>query len=336
MGFLGDLFTPTPVTRSSIRNESNQLYINKSDFTQMSKQLNEVVANTIVENAMKSGANVIGSQKISFGNIKAKGDIDIGDISQKSTIAITFDAINKTQTANESASKFVQQAMEDMKNMATADALVKMESNAEAKAVAGALSTSSAAANTDVVNITNITSVTENTKNISKILENKVQNNFTTKNITECITSANQQQVVETKDIESAEGSVKIHNLSQEQSVTMISKCSSLVDATNKILTETMDVLGIKVDETNSIKTETENKTVAKSESENTGLIDGILNGISKIFSLDSVFSIIVVAIIGLLIIGGIVFFVMRSNGKIPNNVSLTKGIKNTFIPKKL
>lgn len=292
-------------SRSSVKNVSNQLYVNKSTVNQLNKQLNDVIANTIVKNAVDSGGTIINKQELIFEKIKAKGDIDISNITQKQVAAITFSAMNKTAARNDSALAFISKTVDELKNNVSLEALAKMDGVANAKMKTGFLSgmpLSQSKSSSEVTNINDIKSVTENVKNIANVLQNRVENNFTTETVVSCIAKINNAQIFKIQDVETTEGIVRIHNVTQEQAATAIAQCESIVGATNKIINETMEVLDLKVDETNSIKTDLDQKGQTSSELEASGIFESFFEGLSKIFSLDSLLSIMVIGVIGFII----------------------------------
>lgn len=301
---------------ASVQNINNQLFVNKSTINQMTEQLNDVIANTIVKNATNSGGSVINKQKLSFKKIKSKGDVDIGDIGQKQVVAVTFDTMNKTQARNDSATQFIQSALDNLKNNVSQEVITKMEGSADAKIKTEVASGifDKTDGKSEVVNTTNVTSITENVKNISSILKNRVENNFTTDVVTNCVLNLDGQQLAEFVDIESTEGSVRIHNITQDQAVTAVSKCGSVVDATNKIITETLNALDIKVDETNSIKTVTEEKGKAITDVEKTT------------WPISEWLIYIIFGILGLVVIAGLIYMVTTKGSPVRTAVENTLG----------
>lgn len=290
---------------SSVKNISNQLYVNKSTVNQLNKQLNNVIANTIVKSAINSGGTIINKQELIFERIKSKGDIDISDITQKQVAAITFSAMNKTDARNDAALAFITQTIDELKNNVSLEALAKMDGAASAKMKTGFLSgmpLSTTKSSSEVTNISNIRSVTESVKNIANVLQNRVENNFTTETVTNCIAKIDNSQIFKIQDVETTEGIVRIHNVTQEQAATAIAQCESIVGATNKIVNEAMEVMDLKVDETNSIKTDLDQTGETASELESSGIFESFFGSLSKIFSLDSLLSIMIFGIIGFII----------------------------------
>lgn len=279
---------------TSVQNISNQLYVNRSTVNQLNETLNQVIANTIVKNAVNAGGNIFNRQEIKFEGIKVSGNFEIGDMGQTQEAKITFDAMNKTEARNDAASQFINQALTDLQKHTSTDIITQLESNAKAKATAGA-GFGYSNANSEAVNVSNITSLNENVTNISNILQNRVENNFTTETVTNCVTSVNNAQNVAFVDIEVG-GDFRVLNLTQEQSVEMISKCGAMTNATNKIITETLDNLGVKIDEDSTLKSVSEIKGTAESTAESKGLLEGLFG------------SMMLPIIIGVVVIAAIIF----------------------------
>jgi hypothetical protein len=90
----------------------------------------------------------------------------------------------------------------------------------------------------------------------------------------------------------------------------MISKCGSIANMTNKILNETLDTLGVKVDDTNSVTTNTDVAGTAKAESKNSGLFESLGKLFGGIF--DGIISYIVLGVFGLIIFGIIIYLIFK------------------------
>lgn len=300
-------------SESSVVNISNQLFVNKTMITHLNQQLNDVIANTIVKNAMNSGGSIINQQELKFEKLSAKGDVEISGVSQKQVAAVTFSAMNQTQARNDAATQFIQTAIERLKKDVSIDVLNKMESNAESKVKTGFLSSmplSNTASKSEAVNISNVGVITENVQNISNIVKNRVENNFVTETVTNCITNINNSQVFKVQDVKSETGSIRILNVTQEQAATAIASCGSIVDATNKIVNDTLNLLDIKVDETNNVITKTEQKGETKASTEKTGPIEEVGNAIGNLFS--GMMSWIVMGVIMFIIIVAVLILIFK------------------------
>lgn len=295
---------------SSVQNISNQLYINRSTVNQLTQQLNSVIANTVVKNAVSSGGDIINSQSIIFKNISTSGSFTIDDASQKQSAAITFDALNKTEARNESASQFMQQALTDIKSIVSTDILSKMESNAETTSKTGFGSGGifeKDKTHSEAINTANVSAITENVQNISNILKNRIENNFTTDVLTSCLTNINNSQIFAVENV-TVGGDFLVHNMTQDQAATAVSQCKSITNSTNNIITDTLNACDVKVDESNSLKSETSETGESKTASEKSGFFEGL----SKIFSLDSLLSVLLLSIIGIIVFIVVVIIIIK------------------------
>jgi len=291
-------------SESSIKNISNQLYVNQSTINQLNEQLNNVVANTIVKNAMNSGGAIINNQEIVFDGMTAEGDIEIGGITQKQVAKVTFSAMNNTQARNDAALQFIQTTINDLKKNVSQDVLTEMEAHAEAKTKTEtiALPGSNVSSNAETVNISNVTTITQDVKNISNILKNSVENNFTTDTVTNCVMNINNSQMFRSKDLESKTGNIRVLNITQEQSAVALANCGAITEATNSIINDALSVLDIKVDETNSVMSQTKQVGESKASTTQTGILSQIYNALFNNPLAWIVFSIIILSIIVVII----------------------------------
>jgi hypothetical protein len=314
-------------SESAITNINNQLYVNKSTINQVNQQLNQVIANSVVKSAMDSGGDIINKQEMLFSDLKAQGDVDIGGISQKQVAAITFSAMNQTQARNDAAAQFIQNTLTDLQNNTSQNILTTMEGTADAKVTSGFLSStplSQTTSKAEAVNVSSVTAITDNVKNISNILQNSVENNFTTETLTTCILKLSNSQMFKVQDVESTTGTIRIQNITQDQAATAIAQCQSITDATNKIVNDTLNALDVKVDETNSVQSTTTQTGNASS----TTTANGFFESLGQLFNLGSLLSYIVIGIIILIVVGVIIFIITRMGGKSSSGVTAPPVLK--------
>jgi hypothetical protein len=297
-------------TSSSVKNINNQLYMSKSTFNSLNSQMNSVIASTITKSAMQSGGTIINTQVINFKNIHASGDVEIGNINQNQQAAFTFSALNNTTARNDAATQFIQQTLNTINNTVSRDIQTTMDTNANNSVKSGFLDQLPLSANkstSDVINEQNIKSLTTTNRNISNILQNRVQNNFTTDTITNCIAGINNSQVFNVTDISSATGNIRVLNITQSQAATAIANCKGITDATNRILTETLGLMDVKLDESDQIDNTYNANTDTTNTVESKGIFQSLgdlIGSISGIFSIGLFSSIIMFLIVCLLLYG--------------------------------
>lgn len=264
-------------SKSTVKEVSNQLYVNKTDIDILNKNSNSIIANTIIDNALKSGTSILNKQSLVIKNIRTDGDFEL-NTTQNQKASLTFEGMNQTQARNDAAIAFISQTLADLKNKTTEDILTKLEATAEAKNKSGFGSFGgSSKANTDITN--NITSINQTNKNISNILLNEVENNFKTQNVTECVNTITNNQSVIVEDVV-AKTSFKAF-ISQEQVADSLAKCSSVVTATQTIINNVLNTLDIKtIDDTT---TNSQTDITGKATSEN--ILQGLFESMGSMFN---------------------------------------------------
>lgn len=275
-------------SKSTVKEVNNQLYINKEDVNILNQNSNSVIANTIIENALKSGTSIINRQSLVIKNIRTDGDFVLNS-SQNQKASLTFEGMNQTQARNDAAVSFITQTLADLKNNVSTDILSKLEAVAASKNTSGFGATGgSSKSKTDITN--NITSINETNKNISNILSNEVTNNFTTQNVTECVNTITNAQSVVIEDVVAKQSFTAF--LSQEQVAESMAKCSSIVTATQTIINDTLNTLGIQVADTTATTSTTDITGTATSENVSQGPFESLGGMFGTIFtSLGSMFS---------------------------------------------
>ena len=276
-------------TSNTVKNIDNQLYISRSNLNILNSQLNQVISDTVSKSAMNSGGSIINTNVIIFKNISAEQDVIIDGVTSTQTAKFTFAAINTNTSRNDAATNFIQQTLLNFNNTLSLDVQKNMETNAESSIKTGfinQLPISSNKSSSDVINESNISALTTNNKNITNVLQNRVQNNFTTDTLTNCIANINNSNVFNFIDIKSNTASVRILNITQSQAATAIANCKGITDSTNNILNESLSAFGVKIDETNQIDTVTGIKNDIAQQLTNNSFIDSILNGFNNIFTM--------------------------------------------------
>lgn len=256
--------------------------VDENYFKSLSKNINTFTANTIMEVASKQSASISQLQKIDlqFGNVE--GDLVVGDVSQKQTANLTFDAVNVNNFSNQLANGILDKMTNALKNDFTAKAMAQIEANAEAKSKTGFLSIPQATNSSTNVDFKydqkNIVS-----RDISNILENSITNNLTMKSLNECISRVQQQQKYSLV-ADNVKGNVKIGAITQEMASSSLTKCINQTDMGGNIVNQVAKDLGITSTSTSSTDLTTKMSAEAKSEQVATGLFEDLGNMFSNIF----------------------------------------------------
>lgn len=266
-------------------NVNKQLVINQSTIDLTNEQNNTAVANTIVNNASRQTAQIVQSQKMTFSKLHAKGDITISGASQKQEAAITFKSLNINDTTNDASNAMLTSMFENLKQKVDSDVLTKMLANAESKVKVGALQMPGwASTQTTTSNISDTELKNTTDYKLKNIISNTIVNNFTTNNVTDCISSVTNSQNILVSDLKSSDGSITLTAFSQEQSGKLLAECIAKNGVSNKILTNLQNIFGVTITDDKKTTSTTEQTGVSTSSTETVGLLDSVGNMLSSVF----------------------------------------------------
>lgn len=270
---------------SSVENINNQLIVNQSTIELMNQQNNSAVANTIIKNASNNTASIIQSQKLTIKNIKAKGDINLSNLSQLQQASLSFQGLNISQTTNDSSNAMLSSMMASLKSNIDNTTLAQMLANADAQVKSGALtipgynasdSSTTNISNTEIQNISN--------QKLQNIINNSITNNFTSDTVNNCISTVANNQEIQIGDLVSSDGSVNISAIDQNQAATAMVSCINQSGVSNKIMNDMANAFGIQIQEDKKNTATTEQTGTATATTETKGLLDGLAELLSSLF----------------------------------------------------
>lgn len=273
-------------SKSSIKNINNQLVINKTDIDVLNEQNNIAIANTIISNASMSTSIILQNQKVNISNIRAKGDINIGEIRQDQSAFLSFKSLDIKNVTNEASSNILGNMMNELLSKVDNDAITKMLANAESSTKTEALSMPGwASSKSDAENIVNTTLRNESVMKLKNIMANKIENNFTSENVSDCISRVSNSQEITIADISTSDGSINLEGMYQDQAAEIIAECITNNGISNSIFTDLASTFGVTIVDEKKTKTATEQSAVSKSTTETKGVLSGIGNLLSSITS---------------------------------------------------
>jgi hypothetical protein len=262
-------------SKASVKNVNNTLIVNQTSIDLLNEQSTAMIANTIIEHAKSSTASIVQSQNMSFTKLHAKGDISISGVSQKQQAAVTFKNLNVTNTTNDISNNLLTSMINNIKSSVNNDVLNKMMANAESSTKTSALSMPGwASSRSDTLNESNATVKNTTDYKLKNIVSNTIQNNFTTKNVENCIASVTGNQYILVSDLVSTDGSIKLSSFSQEQAATLMAECVSQSGVANKIISTLQNTFGITIEDDKKTASTTEQTGTAKATTEAKGLLD--------------------------------------------------------------
>jgi hypothetical protein len=277
---------------SKVLNQNNTLIMNDTDINIINKNITNQVANTVINNAKKCSANINQLQQVKFKNITVSGDFNLNS-NQSQQAVMTFGCVNSSQTRSDIANNMMQEMMNSLEQQNSSDVLMKMDAAAQSSQKNGFLSTamgnSTSSNSSNIVNFTQRNTVHENLQNI---IEQSIQNNFTTNNISDCIAQVNNNQLVDAQNIIIG-GNANIA-IKQDQAATLFAECIQSDDVGSKITNSIKNAIGVK--------SETTNKTVAKADMKATSESSQVNSGFDPFASLGSCFASVGGPIIGCII----------------------------------
>tara|TARA_Y100000766_G_C18886253_1_gene596009 strand:- start:794 stop:1837 length:1044 start_codon:yes stop_codon:yes gene_type:complete len=322
---------------STIKQENNTTIVNSTDIEMLNQMTNEQISNTIMEDAKKCQASVLQDQKISIRNVNTDGDFNLSDVSQIQDAAVTFSCVNATEVAQKASTKMVDSIMTSLDKNVSNDILAELEAKADAatKSGFGSIANGDAESSSNVENINN-TSVTNTTNvNLKNIVTNTVVNNFSSKNVSECIAQINNSQEIAVENI-NAGGDVNIRAVSQKQSASLMAECIQNSKVSNGITNDLSRILGVEVKETTSTTSASSSKGEATAKAEQTGPIeeigDAVSNVMGSIFGNQMMMSVICIVIV--IIIAGCGFMMM--SGGMGDIGGMSGGVRKFFGGKRI
>ena len=275
---------------SSSSSTSNQKYntniVNITDTNILNKSVNNFTANTVVSKASECSASISQLQTVDLSGMKIGGDLNIGEVDQSQSSAMTFDCLQVDTFQNDIANGVMSSYMDSLKNGFSSDTLDKMDATAGASAKGSFGSTGQVNTKSNTNVDYNFNSKNETHTNIQKVVENAIQNNLSMESVKKCIAQVKSSQVVTAAGTE-VTGSVNIGAIRQNQAATLMAECTQKQDDGNKITNAIAQELGVTIDNTNSVKKSTSISTSATAESVNNGAgeaLGSVFAGIGSMF----------------------------------------------------
>lgn len=268
-------------SRSRVENEN--VIINENDVSIFNKRINDMISNTIINNAKSCSASITELQKISFKDAKIAGDIDI-TIDQSQYSALTFDCLQISQVRNDIAQEVITKMMADLTENNKSDVLDKLNAIAKAKQETQGLPMSlanSSSTDTEVINKTRVENISRT--NINEIIQNSVCNNFTSNDISNAIASVHSSQEANFENIDV--GGKLVVAISQKQGSELVFKVIQTADIGNKITSDIINNLGIKKETTNATTTAQDVSSTGDSTNKSSDIFALGIGAISDFFS---------------------------------------------------
>jgi hypothetical protein len=258
--------------------ENNTLIVNESDISTLNQNLNETAVNTLVSAAQSCSATISQLQNISFENMTVAGDLNLSDISQSQTAAITFSCVQENAVATDIAQQMLQKVMSEIDNSNNQNVMNQLDAEAAAHQTTGVganlvpgSGSSSSNSNSNITN--NTTQITSTHKNLQNIISNKISQNFNSESVAKCISAVSNNQNIDFKNL-NVGGNATIKGVNQTQAATSVSTCMQKNTVAQKVLGEVAQELGLSLKETNTNAVTTEAAAASTAVQKSAGLDD--------------------------------------------------------------
>jgi len=270
-------------SKSTTTNKYNTNVVNNSDLKLLNENVNNFIAETVVNQASNCSANISQLQNVNFSHITTEGDFTISDVNQTQKAALTFDCVQLSAFQNDIANGVLTQYTDAIKNSYDTSAISKMTSAAKTNSQSQFGTTGSSNTSSDSNNEFNFNSTTNVNEDIQNIVKNAITNNMSLNDIQECIAIVKNSQNISFSDI-NAGGNLTVKALSQTQAADLYSKCIQEKNNGSKISNQIAADLGLTVTTEATNTSSAEMESTSLSESSNVGVLQSAGEGIASVF----------------------------------------------------
>lgn len=269
-------------SKSTTTNKTDISVVNNSDLQLLNKNVNNFIANTVINQASNCSANISQLQNINFKNINTPGAFVVNGLTQNQSAALTFDCVQLSAFQNDIANGVLTQYTDAIKNSYDTSAIASMTAAAKATAKTQFASTGNAKSSSNSNNDYKFKSTTNVNQDIQNIVENAITNNMSLTDMQDCMSSVKNSQNINFQNINA--GSVEVRALSQTQAAELYGKCMQEKNNANKISNQIVIDLGLDVSTEATTTSAINQETIATSDATNTGVLQSAGEGIASIY----------------------------------------------------
>ena len=283
-------------SNTTITQQNNTTIANNFNARSVSEQINEQISNTTINAAKSCSSDINLQQAVNVKGLNVRGDFVL-TTNQAQRAALTFSCIQSSQVRNAAGAEIITGISNGIASSASSEALSAMQAAAQSQAKQGFAGIGYSSSNSDVNTINNVNVTTNTNIDIHNLVKNIVENNFTSEDIQNCTSRANNSQSVSVAEVNI--GGNAIIAVDQDQATTVVSDCLQESSIGNNIINNVMSKLGIQVESTTTTKTSTKSEAKAESKAENQGVGDAIgdvFRGIGGMLIIHTYYYVVVVA----------------------------------------
>lgn len=276
---------------SSVTQNITNNVVNKSDLDVFNKQVNQSIANTVVQNAQQAGGSTSQDQQTTVGNIIAEGKGSKVNLTQEDLqdSQLSVKALQQSIQSVDIGAQMSASITAQLSNQVNTDTLNKLVSQGEASlksgfggSIANPFNNTSSTVNTNINN----TDITDVKRRLTNIVNNITTNNTDMKSTKDCFSKIVQDYNTKIGNIVALSGAEINIGLSSTQTAKNMAECTQLTQQTTSVTTALAGAMGLKINDDTKTTTETESTATSKAEQETKGLgsvisaIGGVLTGI--------------------------------------------------------
>lgn len=297
-------------------NNNNQTIVNKNAINFLNQQISETISKTTINNSAKCMSSVNQSQVLDLSGCEAGQDINVTNVDMKQVAVVDFSCIQVSSIQNTVAQEIMSEIMGQIKANTDATSLNSMDAAAAAAATTGTLAAGTSDADSTSVNNFNLQVRTDNTTNIQNIIKTSINNEFNVEDVQNCINQIDQEQKINLSRCK-AGNNINVSGIKMEQGITSTAKCVQEKNVAQKIIDNAVSRLGVIIEAETKSKAEVTMKATSESTAATEGLNDllGASCGSSDSAGSAQMSIICIIIVIVLAVLGGIAWYMMKSNG---------------------
>lgn len=270
-------------SQSAVNEVNNTLIANNTSVNILNENLNNVVVNSIMNEAKTCTAGIFQGQNIVIKGVHAAtGSINL-NVTQNAASTLSFQCVNVSVVMNQAGNQMLQQIMSNLQTSTSAAALSQMEALAAAAATTGAGAQASGSTST-VNQIINFNEINTTNTNLKNVVQNSIQSNFTSNVVQNCIATVANNQNISIENITTEIGSISTV-IDQTTAVNLVTSCVNSTNIGNSVTQSIMSALGISTTASSETELTSSQSGTAESKAESTGPIQDLFNGISNMLN---------------------------------------------------
>lgn len=234
--------------------QDNKTVINKNDLDVLNKSITNRISNSQISQAAECGSHVSQEQNIVFEGVVSEGPITVGDLNQYQNSSIDFSCTSSQNSRNNISNDLYNNILNSLKSSNSNQILSELNIQANKNIQGGAVFGSNES-NSDINNNINWNHQNDQYQYIQKVIEESIQNNFTTTNLNTCNNNLIQSEQATVTRVH-PDGEVYLGGITQQQANNNYTQCMQNQNVANDITDVMLNVFGVGVTTSNVVNEE--------------------------------------------------------------------------------